>query len=286
MKAVFKIKEAPTRIPETNKGDSKMKANTFFYTRLILGLALAIAFLAANPQGFALANASAISVDNIATTRHLTMVYETPSVDSRVAMVLMPVTEVSLAGRSADGKWLALGNGWIQRSDISTDSDLAALPVAQVAQTFIATTRHLTMVYETPSVDSRVAYVLMPVTEVSLAGRSADGKWLVLGNGWFQRSDIRTDSDLAALPVARAEQTFNATTRHLTMVYETPSVDSRVAYVLMPVTDVSLAGRSADGKWLALGNSWIKKGDIHTDGNLAFLPILDVVAAMDLIAGH
>jgi hypothetical protein len=214
MKAVFKIKESPTRIPETNKGDSKMKANTFFYTRLILGLALAIALLAANSQRFALANASAISVDNIATTRHLTMVYETPSVESRVAIVLMPVTEVSLAGRSADGKWLALGNGWIQRSDIHTDSNLAALPVARAAQTFIATTRHLTMVYETPSVESRVAIVLMPVTEVSLAGRSADGKWLALGNGW------------------------------------------------------------------------IKKGDVHTDGNLAFLPILDVVAAMDLIAGH
>jgi hypothetical protein len=227
MKAVFKTKQPLTHRSDTNKGDSEMKAhintnqtvirnttskirynerkaNKIVYTRLILGVALAIALLAANLQGFALANASDISEDDVVTTRHLTMVYESPETNSRVETVLMPATEVSLAGRSADGMWLALGSGWIQRSDIRMGGDLATLAVVRAAQTFLATTRHLTMVYESPETNSRVETVLMPATGVRLAGRSADGKWLALGSGWIQRSDIRTDGDLAALAIFNA----------------------------------------------------------------------------------
>jgi hypothetical protein len=178
-----------------------MKDNKLIFTRLILVMTVAIALLAANLQGFSLANASDMSEDDLATTRQLTMVYKSPVAGSWVETVLMPATEVRLAGRSADGKWLALEAGWIQRSDVSTNSDLVALPVIRVAQTFSATTRQLTMVYKSPVAGSWVETVLMPATEVSLAGRSADGKWLALGSGWIQRSDVRIDGNLASLPI-------------------------------------------------------------------------------------
>jgi uncharacterized membrane protein len=253
-----------------------MKDNKLIFTRLILVMTVAIALLAANLQGFSLANASDMSEDDLATTRQLTMVYKSPVAGSWVETVLMPATEVRLAGRSADGKWLALEAGWIQRSDVSTNSDLVALPVIRVAQTFSATTRQLTMVYKSPEAGSWVETVLMPATKVSLVGRSADGKWLALGAGWIQRSDVSTNSDLVALPVIRVAQTFSATTRQLTMVYKSPVAGSWVETVLMPATEVRLVGRSADGKWLILGAGWIQRSDVSTNSDLVALPVIRV----------
>jgi hypothetical protein len=230
------------------------------------------------------------------------MVYETPAADSRVANVLMPIAEVTLAGRSSDGKWLAVGNntevieGWVQKSDIRIEGNLVSLPVIRVAQSITATTRSLTMVYETPAADSRVANVLMPIAEVTLAGRSSDGKWLAVGNntevieGWVQKSDIRIEGNLVSLPVIRVAQSITATTRSLTMVYETPAGNSRVTDVLMPIAEVTLTGRSSDGKWLALadGNDaqtikgWIQKSELRTDENLAALTILRANIAVEV----
>jgi hypothetical protein len=65
-------------------GDKKMKANEFFYTRLILVVTMVIALMASNLQGFSLANANDMSIDDIATTRYFTMVYENPEAGSRV----------------------------------------------------------------------------------------------------------------------------------------------------------------------------------------------------------
>jgi hypothetical protein len=192
-------------------GDKKMKANEFFYTRLILVVTMVIALMASNLQGFSLANANDMSIDDIATTRYFTMVYENPEAGSRVETVLMPITEVGLVGRSLDGKWLSLGAGWIKRSDVRTSSDLATLPVTQSERSFIAITRHLTMVYESPEAGSRVETVLMPVTKVSLLGRSIDGMWLALGSGWIQSSNVRTDSDLVALEILNAAPARNVT---------------------------------------------------------------------------
>jgi hypothetical protein len=99
------------------------------------------------------------------------------------------------------GKWLALGNGWMQRSDLQTDVDLASLPVIQMETAFIASARHQAKIYEAPQASSRVITILMPETEMSLSGRSSDGEWLAVGDGWIQADDVRTDTDLAALPI-------------------------------------------------------------------------------------
>ena len=146
---------------------------------------------------------------SIATTIQLTMVYESPELDSRVETVLMPVTEVRLVGRSADGKWLALGAGWIPTGNIRTNGELAALPVMQMSQSFSGVTIGLTMVYQNPTMSSRVVDVLSPVSIVSLSGRSSDGDWLAVANirdpgsvkGWVGRGDLQMTGDLAALPV-------------------------------------------------------------------------------------
>ena len=204
MKTQIKTKQVVIRNTKTNEGDNNMKANKLSYQRFISGMALAIVLLASALPGRVVANASANSEEDITTTRHMTMVYEEPETTSRVEAVLMPSTEVSLAGRSPDGNWLALGIGWIQKDDVQINGSFASLPVMAAPkpnQTFLATTRHMTMVYETPKKTSRVETMLMPSTEVSLAGRSADGEWLALGRGWVQAGDVRTQIDLAALPI-------------------------------------------------------------------------------------
>jgi len=259
--------------------------------RQILIMAVVIALLAANLQGISFAKASDMSDEVIATTLQLTMVYESPGLDSRVKTVLMPVTEVSLVGRSADGKWLALGAGWIQRSGVRTDGDLAALPVTQSAQSLIVITRQMTMVYETPEANSRVETVLMPATEVSLVGRSDNGQWLALGSGWIQTGNIRTNGELAALPVMQMSQSFSGVTVGLTMVYQNPTMSSRVVDVLSPVSIVSLSGRSSDGDWLAVANirdpgsvkGWVGRGDLQMTGDLAALPVMGM--ALEALPG-
>jgi hypothetical protein len=308
MKANFRFFQTDMDILDNSKGADNMKASTHFHKAIALNLALIIALLAATLPGLGLVNTHAQGnlIDNdpqfTATTRSLTMVYETPTADSRVANVLMPAAEVTLAGRSPDGKWLAVGNnievieGWIQKSELRIEGNLVSLPVIQVAQSITATTRSLTMVYETPAADSRVANVLMPAAEVTLAGRSSDGKWLAVGNnievneGWVQKSEIRIEGNLVSLPVIQVAQSITATTRSLTMVYETPAGNSRIADVLMPIAEVTLAGRSSDGKWLALadGNDtqtikgWIQKSEVRTDENLTALTILRANIAVEV----
>jgi hypothetical protein len=141
MKANNRFFQTDTDILDNSKGANKMKTSTHFHKAIALNLAWIIALLAATLPGLGLANtyAQGNPEDNdpqfTATTRSLTMVYETPAADSRVADVLMPIAEVTLAGRSSDGKWLALtdGNdaqtikGWIQKSEVRTDENLAAL---------------------------------------------------------------------------------------------------------------------------------------------------------------
>ena len=186
-----------------------MKGIKLFYTRQILIMAVVIALLAANRQGITFAKASDMSDEVIATTIQLTMVHESPELDSRVETVLMPVAEVRLVGRSADGKWLALGAGWIPTGNIRTNGELAALPVMQMSQSFSGVTIGLTMVYQNPTMSSRVVDVLSPVSIVSLSGRSSDGDWLAVANirdpgsvkGWVGRGDLQMIGDLAALPV-------------------------------------------------------------------------------------
>jgi hypothetical protein len=308
MKANNRFFQTETDILDNSKGADKMKTSTHFHKAIALNLALIIALLTATLPGLGLVNTHAQGNpdDNdpqfTATTHSLTMVYETPAGNSRVANVLMPAAEVTLAGRSLDGKWLAVGNntevieGWVHKSDIRIEGNLVSLPVIRVAQSITATTRSLTMVYETPAADNRVANVLMPAAEVTLSGRSSDGKWLAVGNntevieGWVHKSDISIEGNLVSLPVIRVAQSITATTRSLTMVYQTPAVDSPVANVLMPAAEVTLAGRSSDGKWLALadGNDaqtikgWIQKSELRTDENLATLTTLRANIAVEV----
>jgi hypothetical protein len=183
------------------KGENEMKSKTILSPKFPIALALAVAFIASLLGGKMPVSASGAGEDNVAVARHFTIVYDAPQAGPIAAFVLMPESEVGLAGRSADGKWLALQNGWVQVDDLRTNVDLASLPVIQEKQAFTATTRHLSLVYETPSITSQVQVVLMPETEVSLAGRSADGEWLALGSGWVQRVDVRTQIDLADLPI-------------------------------------------------------------------------------------
>jgi hypothetical protein len=191
--------QAVIRNSKTSKGENEMKTGRSIYASFLL--AAAIALLAGTLLGSRPAHADESSADNLASARHFTMVYEAPQAGPVAAFVLMPETEVSLTGRREDGKWLALGNGWVQRSDLQTDVDLASLPVIQMETAFIASARHQAKIYEAPQASSRVITILMPETEMSLSGRSSDGEWLAVGDGWIQADDVRTDTDLAALPI-------------------------------------------------------------------------------------
>jgi hypothetical protein len=288
MKAEFKSPGVNNRVTESTKGESlmisqtdtnvsairnklkgknEMKSNTILFT----GLALILALILISNSIMA-TNTSARSNDQL-------------TLDAWAARYqgvadLYAHKEGSLSQRGLDA-WAARYQGV---------AGLVSLSVVPETQAFIAITHHFTIVYQAPQAGPTAAFVLMPETEVSLAGRSTDGKWLSLQNGWVQVDDLRTNADLSSLPIMQVSQSFSGVTIGLTMVYQSPTMSSRVVDVLSPVSIVSLSGRSTDGDWLAVANKtdpgsikgWVGRGDLQT-GDLAALPVMGM--ALEILPG-
>ena len=206
-------------------------------------------------------------------TINLTKVYQQPDSSSIVVYVLQPTSQVNLVGRSEDGDWYAVAgdqsdqgaSGWIAITDLS---------VAKVT----AEVRSLAKVYQRADSSSQVVSVLAPSQRIEVLGRAAGSNWLAIRNqvggrnsvAYVSRADVQIERD--------ATGTYSPVKTYLR-----PNQISFVIDILVPNQKVSVIGRSADGRWLAVENAetgqfrgWVWASELRNADQYADVPVLPV----------
>lgn len=201
-------------------------------------------------------------------TRGLTRVYAEADDSSRIVGVIAPGSEVSIAGRSADGRFIAL---------TGESAGVAGYAAAQDVRTVTASARteSLVKVFADAGMQGEVVDVLTPARQVQVLGRSADGQAYAIAaqdgrglTGWVAASAIRR-------PAAKAQ------TRELVKVYRQTAETAPVVDILPPAQSVEVTGRSADGQWLAIAQAngrmvqgWVRVQGVALENTTAALPVI------------
>lgn len=117
---------------------------------------------------------------------------------------------VSLMGRNLDNTWVMIGvsttqQGWVNARYITSNSSIAALPVAAQSGTGYVATGNLN-IRSTPGVGTSVVTVMPYGASVVLLGRSSDNTWLYLRandgkEGWANAAYLVTTMNVNLLPV-------------------------------------------------------------------------------------
>jgi uncharacterized protein YgiM (DUF1202 family) len=157
---------------------------------------------------------SAARIDDAALLTAETELRANPNSASEVVASLDPLTPLRLTGRLEDGAWFqgetAAGeSGWVEADSLAFALDPADLPVITITLPSgqVAASAGGLRLRQSPGDSARVIMNLPALTPVTIEGRTADSRWLLIRTGagavgWVAAAFIDTDADLSAVPVA------------------------------------------------------------------------------------
>lgn len=157
---------------------------------------------------------SAAQIDDAALLTAETELRANPNSAGEVVALLAALTPLRLTGRLEDGAWFqgetAAGeSGWVRADALAFTLDPADLPVITIVLPSgqVAASAGGLRLRQAPSDSARVIMNLPALTPVTIEGRTADNRWLLVRTGagavgWVAAAFIDTDADLNTIPVA------------------------------------------------------------------------------------
>ncbi len=197
-----------------------------------------------------------------------------PDYDSEVLGVFLRGQEATAFGRSEDGSWLHLSDGWIAAKNVAADGDMMKLPVTTHAVTLKAADSRSLRSGPDESFDVSGS---LPRGETMIAlGRNADGTWLQVSNGWIPAGQVEILGDVVGLPLTFAGFTIRA--NYNVALHSAPSRDAEVRAILGRGEEIIVIGRNEDGTAVQTLKGWvfISRG-LRLDGDMTGLPIVPSV---------
>jgi F0F1-type ATP synthase membrane subunit c/vacuolar-type H+-ATPase subunit K len=196
--------------PSDQKRRIEMNKRLVFTSLVALGAVLLIGlavFYQSAAQGTSAGNAagseaSVPSAGVSARIQYLTKAHRAPDAVSEVVSVFTPSQKaLELSGRSADGAWLAIEDGWVAASEVEVQGNIQDLPALADAQASTGKTTVLTKVHRQADAQAEVGGILMAYETVYILDRNADGSMLAISTsadadvpqGWVQASEITMD---------------------------------------------------------------------------------------------
>lgn len=157
---------------------------------------------------------SAAQIDHAAILTAETELRANPNSAGEVVASLDALTPVRLIGRLEDGAWLqgetASGeSGWVRADSLAFTLNADDLPVITIILPSgqVAASAGGLRLRQSPGDSARVIMNLPTLTPVTIEGRTADSRWLLIRTGagavgWVAAAFIDTDADLNTIPVA------------------------------------------------------------------------------------
>ena len=242
-----------------------------------------------------------------------TSVRSEPSFGENAIKTLRKDEEAIAIGRSEDGKWLRIEDGWVSASSYRVDGDIMSLPVITGTDSAISSTAATsrsasagikitailtaTSVRSEPSFGENAIKTLRKDEEAIAIGRSGDGKWLQIEDGWVSASSYRVDGDIMSLPViTEATSAISATAAtsksmpagikitvsgSFAVVRSEPSFRQNAIKRLQKGEEAIAIGRNEDGRWLRIEDGWFYyySSSVKADGDIMDLPVVTETAS-------
>ena len=197
-----------------------------------------------------------------------------PDYDSEVLGVFLRGQEATAFGRSEDGSWLHLSDGWVAAKNVAADGDMMKLPVTTHAVTLKAADSRSLRSGPDESFDVSGS---LPRGETMIAlGRNADGTWLQVSSGWIPAGQVEIFGDVMGLPLTFAGFTIRA--NYNVALHSAPSRDAEVRAILGRGEEVIVIGRNEDGTAVQTLKGWVfvSRG-LRLEGDMTGLPIVPSV---------
>lgn len=192
-----------------------------------------------------------------------------PDYDSDVLGVFQRGAKANAFGRSDDGGWLHIAEGWVIAKNVDAAGDVMTLPVTTNAVTVKAASKRSLRSGPDDSFDVTGD---LPSGETALAlGRNGDGSWLEVSGGWLPAGLMKISGDVMALPITFSSITITANQN--AALHRGPSRDTEVDAILERGESLIATSRNEAGTALQTPKGWvfINRG-LALDGEVMDLP--------------
>ena len=197
-----------------------------------------------------------------------TYVLESPSPASAFIRGYERGAEEMAYGRSADGTWLRILDGWVLAEVFRGQGDMAELP--DVTTSINVTVTEAAQLYDGPSAKwFDVIGDVKADTKALAVGRNEGGSWLRLPQGWIEVAHVETNGDIRPLPVAPSGVIITAKSR--TFILAEPDLGAEFVDVFEAGEEALATGRA--GEWLQIARGWVSAEAVEVSGDVTGLPL-------------